>query len=81
MPPALLEFIRPCMQPKVTPTIVVSEVKPAPPEVRSPKSPLSPSTSSSNLYAYMSQIVKHLVVSVSLSAKTTHTCDSHIFVS
>ena len=30
--------------PPLTPTIVVSEVKPTPPEVRSPKSPLSPST-------------------------------------
>ena len=30
--------------PPLTPTIVVSEVKPTPPEVWSPKSPLSPST-------------------------------------
>ena len=35
--------------PPLTPTIVVSEVKPTPPGVRSPKSPLSPSTSHSRV--------------------------------
>ena len=98
MPPVLFEFIRPYVQPKAfhltasspstdQPTPPVSEVKPTPPEVQSLKSP-SPSPPRARVYTPIcAQIVKHLVVSVSLSTKTTqtgnldglntHTCDNH----